>query len=63
VKTLEEQSRASAKKATDLERDLIKVKQECVQAIQAKETALNQALARTESSHQAALREAEDLRA
>ena len=63
VKTVEEQSRASAKKASELERDLASVKQECVQAIQAKEAALNHALARNESLHQAALKEADALRA
>lgn len=49
VKTVEDQNRASNKKASELERDVANVKQECVQAIQAKEAALSQALARSES--------------
>ncbi len=40
IKTVEEQSRANAKRVTEVERDLVTVKQECVQAIQAKEAML-----------------------
>ena len=40
IKTVEEQSRANAKRVSEVERDLVTVKQECVQAIQAKEEML-----------------------
>jgi hypothetical protein len=40
IKTVEEQSRANAKRVSEVERDLVTVKQECVQAIQAKEAML-----------------------
>ena len=40
IKTVEEQSRANAQRVSEVERDLVTVKQECVQAIQAKEAML-----------------------
>jgi hypothetical protein len=40
IKTVEEQSRSNAKRVSEVERDLVTVKQECVQAIQAKEAML-----------------------
>ena len=59
IKSVEEQSRVHSKRVSEVEKDILAVKQECVQAIQAKEAMLALTLTQAEAKHSAALHDSE----